>query len=1005
MPEPSGEPIPEETEQLYFQDELPLFVESSSDQSEEVVPSPEKVLTFLGWEKPLLDLAVDQITRGWDGAATLDLSDHLIFVPTRNAGRLLREKLATHASKFDTAVIPPMVTTPGFLSSPARLDKTTNIASSGETNLIWSAFLEKLPLKRFRNVFPIDPVDRDLSWATETARELVQIRHLLAGIDADFADVSEILGEHGMEPQRWRELADLEKEAIEFTSRLGYEDEFIARRNASRNGALPPGIEKILVIAIPDLTLSAEQAVERLSRRISVEVMVFAPSESKNEFDDWGRPLADTWENAEIPIPHPDQLIHQAANPTDQAAKVVQILSQYEDAAGLATIGIPDTEVASPVSEALAMRGITTHDPSGITASRHGIGYLLLQTRHLVEDEAFPCFLRLLRCPDFLRSLVRETSRKTGDKVHAVRLLEKFDDLRSTCLPDRLSDAVHGARRNFSKFPELESALQWTRDWVKRLKNDPFSEAVIQYLGLIFGGRVFTEEDETKDAFSEIANTLLEGLDLLADADRIFGRDLRASEKMDLLLQQLRELSLYDERGARDIDLQGWLELPWDATPHLILTGFNDHVVPESIIGHTYLPDSARLVIGLETNQKRFAREAFLFHSLLESRANDSGRVDMIFGRFSNDGTPLRPSRLLFQCPDEALPGRVQQFFQSESTSQQPEPWNLPWKLQPAPLPEDHRVFETFSVTGFRNYLQCPFRFYLRQGLRMDDLDIAKNEMDAMEFGNLVHDVVDAFGRDETASASTDEKEIDAFFSDTLDWMTERLFGKNLTTPVMIQKEAARKRLQWWARLEAGERQAGWQILETETNIGSEKEPFLLSGSEIKGRIDRIEYHPNHGYRVFDFKTGSIFNRTRRKNDTVADRHLAYIKKTQDIDSFPEWALVENEKGTLVRWADLQIPLYVLAVQKRFPEAKVLGGYITLGPSVKEVGHNVWDGLDERLLESARQCAENIIHSVQVEKKFWPPSEGTYYRGPEEEILFGNPEESVDPSGLQISGD
>jgi ATP-dependent helicase/nuclease subunit B len=53
---------------------------------------------FLGWDAPALDTTVAWLARDWEGGGSLDLSDHLVIVPTRQAGRRLREGLARHAA-------------------------------------------------------------------------------------------------------------------------------------------------------------------------------------------------------------------------------------------------------------------------------------------------------------------------------------------------------------------------------------------------------------------------------------------------------------------------------------------------------------------------------------------------------------------------------------------------------------------------------------------------------------------------------------------------------------------------------------------------------------------------------------------------------------------------------------------------------------------------------------------------------------------------------------------
>ena len=73
---------------------------------------------FLGWAQSLVKAAVEHVAAGWGGRGALDLSGLLIIVPTRNASRRLREALAVHAAEQNSAVLPPRVVTPDFLTSP-----------------------------------------------------------------------------------------------------------------------------------------------------------------------------------------------------------------------------------------------------------------------------------------------------------------------------------------------------------------------------------------------------------------------------------------------------------------------------------------------------------------------------------------------------------------------------------------------------------------------------------------------------------------------------------------------------------------------------------------------------------------------------------------------------------------------------------------------------------------------------------------------------------------------
>jgi pyruvate/2-oxoglutarate dehydrogenase complex dihydrolipoamide acyltransferase (E2) component len=118
---------------------VPVAPTQPATEASKLPASTER--TFLGWEQPLLDTAAEHLLRNHAGQRLIDLSDLLVVVPTQNAGRRLREALATSADQSDGAVIPPMVVPPEFLISPtnARPADATPVAGTCSRLILSSA--------------------------------------------------------------------------------------------------------------------------------------------------------------------------------------------------------------------------------------------------------------------------------------------------------------------------------------------------------------------------------------------------------------------------------------------------------------------------------------------------------------------------------------------------------------------------------------------------------------------------------------------------------------------------------------------------------------------------------------------------------------------------------------------------------------------------------------------------------------------------------------------------
>ena len=137
-------------------------------------------------------------------------------------------------------------------------------------------------------------------------------------------------------------------------------------------------------------------------------------------------------------------------------------------------------------------------------------------------------------------------------------------------------------------------------------------------------------------------------------------------------------------------------------------------------------------------------------------------------------------------------------------------------------------------MTAFRDYLQCPLRFYLKHVLGMRKFESPKVEMDALDFGNVLHKTLEAFAREEAIRDSSDFREIEAFVLTELDAIFLNRFGRRLSLPLRVQQESLRARLRQFARIQAAERRAGWRIRHGELRF-EEENTLHLAGLPIVG--------------------------------------------------------------------------------------------------------------------------------------------------------------------------
>ena len=412
------------------------------------------------------------------------------------------------------------------------------------------------------------------------------------------------------------------------------------------------------------------------------------------------------------------------------------------------------------------------------------------------------------------------------------------------------------------------------------------------------------------------------------------------------------------------IDLEGWLELPWNGARLMIVTGMNDGFVPDGHLSDVFLPDTLRKKLNLRCDADRLARDAYLMRGLVESHRDD-GRVCFLVSKTGATRDPLKPSRLLFRCSDAELVGRARRLFGDSEDEQDSYPPTISFLLQagpPADIPAERLAPGRLSVTQCREYLACPFRFYLKIILGMEELDDEKVEMDPLDFGSLVHEVLSRMAQsNEMANCDHDVNLSEFLCAEAENWAAER-FGFPLPLQIRIQLDTAKQRLRAAARVQADLVKEGWRILDSEVRITAD-----LCGLPIGGRIDRIDRHSKTGQiRILDYKTSD----TVQKPD---EAHLASV-----VDEVADYMRV-NVAGKEKRWVDLQLPLYRILLPKEvYFDNRIELGYFNLPKTTDETGVMICEGLDDRLLESARICAESIVKDIR-NRRFWPPVKRVQY--------------------------
>lgn len=806
------------------------------------------------------------------------------------------------AKRFPGGVLPPVVCEASRLLEPPD---TVDVAGRSDET---AAFFEAL--------------GEDAS--IDVAAQLSDIRRVLGSGALFFSDVASSVAEKlkgeaaAAEEERWRALAEIEERYFKVLERRGKTDRIAALKKTLSSPVAPAGVEEIFLACLYDPPPVFSRYVGSLGLKVT-EVSLPSP------------PLG------------PFRVL-PCATGAAQAAEVAAIFASVPPDEELPSLCIADADSFAEIEGALKANGLKVHDPSGVSLAESSLGHLTAQTASLSQTRSYAVFSAFIRGGDVRRWICDELGISSEDYTAS---LVALDNAQAKLLPetiDQIGPKTKGPLRAIFEFIDVKLRKCGLREILRS----------------VFKGRLLDANDSDSREFAAAA----EALSSLIDECSATGLSGRPAH--ELFMRRLREQKYSLEPDEGDIVLvDGWLELPFVTSGEIVIAGFNEGCIPESIVAHPFLPDALRRAFGLQDNEGRLSRDRRILSAVCACRAK--GAVTALFRAIDSGGDTLKPSKLLFEGLDDAtLLSRVRRFYSSSSgTAFSPRP-DLPdgWKIDPG-IPAGHETLEFTSPSSLDLYLRCPFTYRLKKtfGERTDD---RARELDPSEFGNLVHDALERWGSGPLADSS-DAAAISDELSMHVDSLLAERFGSDVPAIVDLQAESAKRRLGAFASIQAKRRAEGWRLAAVELRMN-----VRYGHTEVKGRCDRIDRHDETGeWCVIDYKT---FDNASR-------------------------AEVVGKNG---EWKSLQLPLYcaMLDASEAFPEAKrenISSAYCVLGKTDADTFFS--EPVSGAFVPEAESKVKEIIDSVE-RGIFWPPSPTKEWQWDYSDWLTDSPADSVNPEWI-----
>ena len=936
---------------------------------------------FLGLKQPPLRTAAETIIARYkdspSGKLEVDLSNRLIVLPTLRSCRRLLQLLIDCSNEQSVVFTPLQIITVGDL--PEQLYSVDKLpANDLAQQIAWSKALDQSPpevIEALTGIAAEEIDEDDLQDWQPMAQLMVRLHTRLASDIWSFRsvarEVKKLKNFLAQERKRWEALEQIQDRYYKILESVDLWDRQASRSYAAAGHRLKKQRchtnKDLLLIGVADLNRSLTGMLAQVADKVTC--MVAAEESMADRFDPMGSLIAEKWLDATIPINDENILI--VDKPVDQAQAVVHHLrhlnSDKKVATDQVTIGVPDPKILPQLERGLNAAGLPHRSLAGRSLDETAPVKLMIACRDYLRLRNYDSFASLIRHPDVFTWIAK--------KVDNDEFLADFDAYQNKHLPDKIlvtQDQPFGDPKKIAAIFDAKDQNSEKRAIAEaeqcRLLNEihglftpllsPLSEggrSLAEWGGFwttvlltVYGDRKFDKNDDGDRQTIAACEAISNALGNQEQVPDGFGIVTSAAQALQWALDAASEQRVLPNPQPDAIELAGWLDLVLDDAEVLVVTGMNNENVPTSETGHQFLPNALCEELGILDNNRRYARDCYALTVMTAVRKD----YLLIAGRNDQSGEPKKPSRLLFADTADASAVRARAFF-TYSDSQESPLW-LGTDSEPhsdqqleIPYPICDTIPTRLSVTKFKEYLKCPYRFYLNIIMKMRPAIDNWRELSGGTFGDLAHNVLEAFAESELKDSKSAEA-IYEFLSAELDTQTQQIFlGSNLPA-VRLQIEQLRIRLERFADCQAEHRKSGWQIVSTEELLEHDIE---VDGEifTVTGKIDRVDRHEEtQQVAIWDYKT----------SDKGEGPYKAHIKSK--------------------KWKDLQLPLYrhlikEVDVVKKDNLSTLKLGYVLLSRDLDNIKFEEAD-FDPAMLQEADDLVFDCIRKIR-KGIFWPPTD------------------------------
>ena len=364
----------------------------------------------------------------------------------------------------------------------------------------------------------------------------------------------------------------------------------------------------------------------------------------------------------------------------------------------------------------------------------------------------------------------------------------------------------------------------------------------------------------------------------------------RFSEWRRWLAQQL-DTKIYHDSSIDSPVRFTYLEATrWRAFDAVLLLGCDADHLPSVLEGGRWFNDAVRSSLNLPTRSTHTSRQRDDLLALLT--LND---CVLVTWQKEQDGEArlLSPFLQILRDKHEQAHGDdlSERELHAYLAAEDAHTVSLPQSAQPAPNVANEIVPASVSISAYNSLVACPYQFYARHILRLNELDEVREDIEKRDYGERVHDILSRFHE---RYPLVSEHPVDDL-EPSLRQISEQVFADLLALDFAARAWLARwykslpAYLEWQAENEA----QGWRYAESESAFDWE-----LEGVRLRGRIDRLDVNGQEK-RVLDYKTQSDQVLRKKLLEPGEDVQLAcYAYAHEAADA--AFVSIENGKVKLV---------------------------------------------------------------------------------------------------------